>query len=365
MQPAEKLRNSLCRSGMEVNCFDLSEVFRIAFTISVLFLNADIVKNQTRTKPHSSDRCSSIYKFLFEWNSGVEERNLSISNATVRLYREVINRHIPLGESVPVNISVNIQLLDSRDDVSTDSDGIAWTLVKGVEVGLVPDDWIELNVTSPFREVWDPAVQMMLVEMQIMFSVDCIRHKKVPLKVVNPATVELEQNSRRERQLQYQPFLVVFSTSIDGDAAVDDVVNEDDPTLEASSSNERNRRSVTENQTSEIVEVCHLENFSVNFIDLGLVRIIDPVVANIRQCVGSCSLEHIRFSHNLPTNHARLLASAHTLYQTQPDTLDTEPTEPCCVPVTFSSKYLLIRYSDGMYEYRLYHDFIAEECGCR
>ena len=41
-------------------------------------------------------------------------------------------------------------------------------------------------------------------------EVDCNNQKKVPFYLINPAEIPLDQAIRRERQMDNQPFLVVF-----------------------------------------------------------------------------------------------------------------------------------------------------------
>lgn len=237
--------------------------------------------------------------------------------------------------------------------------------LQSVNISSESDGWLELDVTSALSEVWSPTNDHILVEVRLVSTVDCETFTKVPLKFINPAEIPLDQPLRRERHLDLQPLLVVSSDdslvkeTIAKGSEVREVENEK---LEMQGIEERRRRSAPSHP-------CRIENFPVTYSDLRLTDFITPNWTNIKRCAGSCSHAVLRNADSLATNHAKLMASAKIVDEIFPSvTFEVEPQNPCCVPVEYSSTYIIERVREGddfVFEMTLYPNFVVERCGCR
>ena len=83
---------------------------------------------------------------------------------------------------------------------------------KVVSVSRGSDGWMELNVTKGVEGILPQMQIKNCTDIQVIIKaeVDCNNQKKVPFFFMNPAEIPLDQVIRRERQMDNQPFLVVF-----------------------------------------------------------------------------------------------------------------------------------------------------------
>lgn len=326
--------------------------------IQCIVIAIDIINNHTRSEIKSAkSRCSSAYRFSFQWDTGNEDRSFPLAKACIRVYSEVIYRLIPLEANVSVNVSVMLKLAKDRDnEAESESNETSWIFVKTIDVGHGSAGWIELDISQQLETVWEPVLNKSILNVGVKLDVDCKHTKKVPLKIMNPATLKYP-TGKREKRLSFQPFLVVF---IDDTYIKRKVKNEqlliadDEPAITDKTGGRKKRNSVL---------ACRVENFTVNFRDLKLTSIISPSSVNIKQCAGSCSLNHVQVSLGVATNHARLMSSAAYVYRNEM----SPPEEPCCSPTAYYSKYLIMIIGgfQPTIEVRLYTEFVVKECGCR
>lgn len=270
---------------------------------------------------------------------------------------DVINRHVPIDRNASVSVSVKLTLTSTMANVSAGNESSffsdEWYFLETLNVAVDADGWLEVDISEPLAMGWDPLLKSGTFDVSLKFDVDCNEQKKVPLKIINPATIE--QLAKRERQLMFQPFLVVY---ID-DIQIKNVIEADQGPVLPEDKKIRTKRS------DNVDQMCQLDDFFVVFSDLKL-NIFYPNEVNIRRCDGNCSLEYANRFPSLATNHARLMINAHTLHNRDelPLVNDVEPQLPCCSPVVYSPIYLL-SFVGRVLEFRLYPDFIVEQCGCR
>ena len=244
---------------------------------------------------------------------------------------------------------------------------------KVVSVSRGSDGWIELNVTKGVEGI---LLQMQIknytdIQVIIKAEVDCNNQKKVPFYLINPAEIPLDQVIRRERQMDNQPFLVVFGDNEETKEALHKQKEEEviGPGVDDRSEPVYDgpwKRSVSNNSTS----ACQKSNFTLNFHELNYtselhafgMSVILPISLNIFKCSGTCNDRHSFFGPG--SNHAKIMA---TIYNQQ--TLSREPvtaTSPsCCVPTKYASVELLQRISSNTYAILSYSYLMVKECGCR
>ena len=250
--------------------------------------------------------------------------------------------------------------------------------LQSINVSSESNGWLELDITSAISGVWPPTENKTVAEVQLIAEVDCETFRKVPLNFINPAEIPLERASRRERHLNLQPLLLVFSDDShikEQIAKGEEEIDMGDETLEVNGAEDFDTRKRRKRQSNEY-DNCRVENFTVNFAELGVVNIISPERANIKRCLGSCSHSVLKKSSDqgLATNHAKIMASAqllHTLqkFQNTSSMYAVEPKVPCCVPVEYKSMYVIRQQhtteTDFAIELKLFPNFVVEKCGCR
>lgn len=294
-------------------------------------------------------------------------RSLPLADAFLRVYAQLVKRNIPNGSSVPVSVSADISLRESSSDIDTvyssGVDETALSFVTNISVDSTQSDqWLEINITQELMEIWDQVSNNNSIDISLSFSVDCSKFKRV-LKIVNPATVE--HSLKRERWLEFQPLLVVYIDDMNVKNLRMIPVNlkntsdfdREEAGAEEELSEIRKKRAVHHDQP-----ICGVEDFHINFADIGLTRVFQPKVLNVRQCAGGCSLYHLqRASTNLATNHARLTASAHARSLAPDDAL------PCCSPAEYYDTYLTmtIGAKEDVVETRLHPNLVVKRCVCR
>ena len=285
------------------------------------------------------------------------------------------------GKVIPVMLSVELNIFVGGNTTQAPSRSSSAQL-QSVNVSSESNGWLELDVTAALSEVWPPTENQTLAEVRLVAEVDCETFRKVPLNFVNPAEISLERTTRRERHLALQPLLLVFSD--DGHvkeqiAKGQEEIEMGDETFEVRGAEdfEKRRRRRKRQSPSPEDDPCRVEDFTVNFADLGLNNIISPLSANIKRCAGNCSHSALKAPSadpNLATNHAKIMASAQILYilqkfQNGSSMYAVEPKEPCCVPVEYSPKYLIRQQhtegTDFAIELKLFPNFVVERCGCR
>ena len=335
------------------------------------FPTADITRKQFREKVRSEESCKSISRYLFRLDaitkSGIPSERLTLSEGRLRPYLQVIKRHVNGGKIVPVQLSIELNVfIDSNETTTTpNKSSSAW--LQSVNISSESDGWLELDITSALSEIWPPTNSHILVEMRLVSIVDCETFTKVPLKFINPAEIPLNQAMRRERHLDLQPLLVISSD----DSQVKEMIakgseerERGNEIIEMQGVEERRRRSSSSQSSS-----CQIEDFALVYSDIRLDDVIMPNLTNIRRCAGSCSHSTLRNHDRLATNHAKLMASAKIIDDIDPTvTFAVEPRDPCCVPVEYSSRYLIVKTREGddiVIEMILYPNMAVERCGCR
>ena len=340
----------------------------------------DINDEQFREKPASEGRCKSVSRYLFSWDSVIKSsippERIPLKEGRLRPYLQVINRHVEGGKVVPVQLSIELNTFIGGNTTAAPSRS-SYAQLQSINVSSESNGWLELDITTAVSQVWPPTENQTLVEVRLIAEVDCDTNRKVPLNFVNPAEISLERTTRREKHLDYQPLLLVFSD--DGHvkeqiAKGQEEIEMGDETFEVQGAEDIDKR--RRRQVSPENDPCRVENFTVNFEDLGLHNIIVPQWANIKRCAGNCSHPALKAASdpNLATNHAKIMASAQILYilqrfQDGSSMYTVEPKEPCCVPGEYSPKYLIRQQhtegTDFAIELKLFPNFVVERCGCR
>ena len=345
------------------------------------------MNNSTRTElklAPQEDRCSAGHRFLFQWESGHDSRNLPLTKACLRVYLQPINRLLPVGRNASVNISISIMLTKNTGNANDNATTLEtdWEPVATVEVAPGDGHWLELQIEQQLAEIWDYVETEDLIEVQLRMEAECDERSKLPARLVNPATAGVSEK-KRENNLVVQPILVL---SIDDEevkrAIFDDLLVFDSKQVviggeEEGDEEEMEIEGVEEEEEEEEGEarvkrnarrryqetLCKLENFTINFVELGFRSFLAPLEANIRRCVGQCSFHHIVTNLALATNHAKIIASASFVYGMS-DLGVTPPKEPCCAVVSYSPIYIVQIYGETI-EQRLYPNFVADKCGCQ
>lgn len=261
------------------------------------------------------------------------------------------------GEGVDVTLTVTMNIDTGENDTVGNLGVLAGQ--QEISVSRESDTWIELNVTEGTGKIWGLLHNYTMVQLVIKAEVNCTHQRKVPINFVNPAEVPLHQLRRRERLLQFQPFLVV---TVREEVKMKEITSMVDNTnVMDLTGMDRKKRSIYGH--------CTLSNFSIVLHHIGLTNVLNPYQVNIRKCSGHCSHTVLRRYSSLGTNHAKLMASVHLLQTYNPtSTVSTDgfAEEPCCVPTEYDSIYFhMYDETDGSFVINRYNNFIATTCGCQ
>ena len=285
--------------------------------------------------------------------------HLVVEKGILRAYMKVISRLMTDGEAATVTVAVSVNTMSNKSNMTTvNLEESAITDQQQINVTSDSNGWQEINITNALHSIWPPNEDAPIVEIVLRLEVNCKERKKVPVSFVNPAEISLEQVNRRNRSKSFQPLMVVFlrdnEMKVKEEEAVEVVEAESDVTL---LEGERRRRTTPTHS-------CRVENFTVNFGDLGLDHVLLPVSANIKRCSGSCSHTAIKLNGHMATNHAKVMASTYQIHQSNPIT-SQDPKEPCCVPVKYRHLNLVTQHRSSAIQMRPYPNFIVTGCGCR
>ena len=302
----------------------------------------------------------------------IQESELSIRSSILRAYIQIISRHIEPDSTVDVNVTVLMVPHTNFTNISEWSDETA--IVAGQQVLTVAHDsdgWAELNITAGIQEIW-PVLQY-YSELQVILKaeVNCVEQRKVPFNFVNPAEIPTEQQNRRERHMDIQPFLVVFASNQKIQAALEQP-EEEAATGQASNSTFRDigdmltyddPPSPASKRSADDDGFCSISDYIVDLHALGLTNIIAPIAINISKCSGICNDRNTII--NLGTNHAKIMTSIYNRELIEsPNSVTATP--PCCVPSKYKIVYFLMTTLDGTALGIKGHDeLVATECGCR
>ena len=236
---------------------------------------------------------------------------------------------------------------------------------KVVSVSRGSDGWIELNVTKGLEGILPQMQIKNYTDIQVIIKaeVDCNNQKTVPFYLINPAEIPLDQVIRRERQMDNQPFLVVFG---DNEETKEALRKQKEEEVIGPGVDDRSelvyggpwKRSVSKRSTSS----CQKSDFTLNFHEFGLTTVIYPRSLNIFKCSGTCSNGHYFFGPG--ALHANIMAAS---YNQQPLESSGEPVTAtfCCVPTKYEYTYLLLRVGLENIAIVAHGDLVVQECGCR
>ena len=298
----------------------------------------------------------------------IESGLLDVESGKLRAYIQIINRHIAAGASVDVNLTVLMvpRLNATQLNITANSTDWSEAVFAGQQVLTVShgsDGWVELNVTEGAREIWPLIPTHTEVQVIIKAEVNCAGQKKVPLNFVNPAEIPLEQENRRARHLDLQPFLVVFSNNRETQAVLNQehiaVGEQDNGTfINLGDALYPEKRSANSDE-------CSIERYVVDLHELGLTYILAPTALNISKCAGNCNNRNT--INRLGTNHAKIMMAIYNAeVNAVPPVEEVSATPPCCVPTDYRVVYFLMTPLDGTAAgIKSHNHLVATRCGCR
>ena len=309
--------------------------------------------------------CKTRSRFLFGWNSLAQahaNESLPLENAILRAYVEVITRLLNNQGTAEVQVAVYMKRI-GRNEAQV------YGGTKSVTVTASLTDWVEFNVTEGLSQLWPPTEKDRGLEVTLILTTDCSLSRKVPAQFINPATIPLSQQKRRERLSYRQPFMVISLSDeivkeiVRGQSVADDAAEAETVTVQGSggTSNSRRKREVSG---------CRMEPYSVNFGEIRISYIQVPASYNAMQCVGSCNHDILTINPHYGNNHAKIMAGSRAVYDIEQRApsgrpFTTVPQEPCCVPTKYDPLPVIELGPDRSIKYNVYPSMIVKACGCR
>lgn len=239
------------------------------------------------------------------------------------------------------------------------------------------DQWMEWNITDGVTECWENKMEDGdTLEVMVQFRLKdeaCIPgHKKVPLRIVDPAIIPASNKIRRQRHWDLQPVVILFLDDSDERQKLKSSLTEDkkennnmvDLTIGSGGGGDeegaRSKRSTTEKNA------CQVHNLTVYFAELQLSKIAAPDQYQAGQCDGDCSIavQH----HNTFTNHAKILASlyhSYTQLKNKEDFKRPVPLAPCCVASEYKPLTVVEWMANKNISFKTYPRMIVKKCECR
>lgn len=315
-----------------------------------------------RRPPESQPKCASVFRFIFSWETmAEEEKALPVQSAVLRTYLQVVPRLLDwkTGTPVEVDVSATVQLLGGNGSTNVSTPAGSFELL----VSSSSNEWIELNITEGIQSLWPPNKDQPQVEVTVTLRVNCESQKKVPASLVDPAAIPLSKAKRRQRHMNLQPMLLIFTD----DEEVKQRIKQDSVGMkpEADILNSENQTQSVNRAEREASKPCAMENFMITFATIGLPHFRFPVSYNARKCVGTCSHRDLREDPSLGNNYAKIMASAYVASLQSSHTLYEEiPPPPCCVPIRYSPMSVLMQTKTG-WRTEVFASMKVEECGCR
>lgn len=269
---------------------------------------------------------------------------------------DTIPRYFRTKTTIPVHISGAFSIMTNNASQAV------FGGQKDLLISANSSGWLELNMTEGLKAIHSQSIYGVSpdLELTVTLTVDCLSNRKVPVSLVDPAAVPLEQGPRRQRLSRLQPMLLAYLS--------DQVIKEEvwqgekqelvGENLDTDGGDNREKRAQDVG--------CHIDDFTVNFHNIDLFYVLAPYEYNARQCIGSCSHSILRHRGSLATNHAKIMASAVALKRYDPQIpFHHNPTEPCCVPTKYESMSLLVVDDITEFNYAVYPTMSVSQCGCR
>ena len=286
--------------------------------------------------------------YLQPIKQNLERRNTSEVKVEVSIYTKIINSD---------NGSCSGAVLALREEMTIDAEE--------------EDQWAEWNITDGVADCWENKMEDGdTLEVMIQFKLKdegCIPgHKKVPLRIVDPAIIPTGNKIRRQRYWDLQPVVILFLDDSDERQKLKSSLTEDEEDkknlvdLMIGNGNDQARA-----KRSSDDSLCKVHNLTVNFAQIQLKHIAAPIHYLAGQCSGDCS---IAVQHKSTfTNHAKILASLYYSYNQMTNKNEytgTVPVAPCCVASEYEPLNVL-EWNGHAIIARPYPRMVVKKCECR
>lgn len=304
----------------------------------------------------------------------LDDDDNTLSKALFRVYLQPIKRLMPTTNDDGVDILVNI----SARAIMNNSDCSGETFVSSHIITVTSDTqdhWEEWNITDGFSSCWSATNKnVSFIEFTVHFQkMQCFPgKKKIPIEIVDPAVIPMEDEERRKRHWPLQPFVLVFLDNeeerkkVISESAPDPVMPDITNILETSyNSNDATRAS---RQKRGQLANCNLTSYHINFQNLGVMNILVPAQYNARMCRGDCSKRSFSHIPEKVNNHARLIAHARSWYDNLSEVAKNNvimPENTKCVGTSFNSLTVTVMNDESTLSAKIYPAMSATRCGCR
>ncbi len=292
--------------------------------------------------------------------------NVNLLKSVLRVYLQPINRLLP-NEAVDIQVNISARALTNESDY--DEEKIVSSQIISVSKD-TRDHWVEWDIANGIcSRLWDNIDNVSRVELVVHFQkLKCVAgQKKIPIKILDPATIPIDDTNRRSKHWPLQPFVLIFLEDENKrkqlQASVKEVQEEQLLLDEFDYDTEEENMSVQKRAT---VEHCKLKPLYIFFADLGMHHVLVPASYNANQCSGDCS-KRTRNKNNV-NNHSTLVASAREWFElndTSNTSSSTTPQNPRCVSLSYNPFMLVILQKNLNMVSHMYSDMISTVCGCR
>ena len=302
-----------------------------------------------------------------EANPAINESSfLPLSEALLRTYVQPIKQHFKGRNKTSLSLQVSIYTRITSSTNGSSCSGSSLALKDDLEISTdTKDHWIEWNITQGVSTCWQNKMENGdTLEAIVIFKLDddsCVSgHKKVPMRIVDPAIIPVNQKTRRARYWDLQPIVIFFLDNEKERAELKSSVtgnqNNVGEKLEIPDKTDSRGKRSTNN-------ICKVHPLRVKFADIGLnSTIYVPAEYNAGQCLGSCD---IAMQHLSPfTNHGRILASLYYTYVNSKSYPGTKPHAPCCVASQYQPLSVLLLTKTGLMQ-APYARMKVAKCECR
>ncbi|XP_011402652.1 PREDICTED: bone morphogenetic protein 6-like [Amphimedon queenslandica] len=367
----KQLRESLSTSEGSPN--DIEHI-----PTSVLCLMDQDVINNVHHKKTPNRNCKLEQSFLFNITqlTSYNDTYLPLSEAFLRTYLQPIKQNLQRRNANEVKVEVSIYTKIVNSDNGSSCSGAALALREEMTIYADEEDqWTEWNITDGVKECWENKMEdgdtlEAIVQFRLKDESCKPGHKKVPLRIVDPAIIPTTNKIRRQRHWDLQPVMILYlddsneREKLKSSLGEDNDINNNIVDLTIGSGGGDNEDQGRGKRSSNDENACKIHNLTVYFQQIQLNHIAIPQSYEAGQCSGDCSIavQH----HNTFTNHGKILASMYYSYNKDRDNYQgTIPVAPCCVASEYNPLTVLEWATQTTIIMKPYPRMIVKKCECR
>lgn len=216
------------------------------------------------------------------------------------------------------------------------------------------EDCVHLNLTSLSKKILKILQRKMVNESSVRLEVEIVRVRETSQTIENSNINTAQQDlcSSLSQRSSNESFLIIKNYN---ESNMHPIITQSGPNLARS---ERDVDEVNSPPITRPINPCGVVPLAVNLSEVYGSFIKAPVVTDIKDCSGRCTLllDRLVFTkHGEIKERLKLLPGGEAL----------SDFEPCCMPIKFKPLHVLIRLKDNSEVIVQLPDLVVDECACQ